>query len=55
MELIKKYKTTIAERKDIENALAVDEERDALLEYIVACDHPEVYEFNENEEVDADE
>ena len=53
MELIKKYKTTIAERKDIENALAVDEERDALLEYIVACDHPEVYEFNE--EVDADE
>lgn len=53
MALVKKYKTTIAERKDIENALAVDEERDALLEYITACDHPEVYEFNE--EVDADE
>lgn len=53
MALIKKYKTTIAERKDIENALAVDEERDALLEYVIACDHPEAYEFNE--EIDADE
>ena len=47
MALIKKYKTTIAERKDIENARAVDEKRDALIEYIMACDHPEVYESEE--------
>lgn len=47
MSIITKFKTTIAERKDIENALAVNEKRDAILEYIIACDHPEVYEDEE--------
>jgi hypothetical protein len=47
--VITKYKTTIGERKDIENFLAVDEKRDAILEYIVACDHPEVLDGEEGE------
>lgn len=47
--IIKKYKSTIGERKDIENFLAEDEKRDAILEYIVACDHPEVYVEDEEE------
>ena len=37
----------LSERKDIENVLAIDEKRDAILEYIVACDHPEVWEGEE--------
>lgn len=49
MSVITKYRATIGERKDIENFLAVDEKRDAILEYIVACDHPEVYEGEEDE------
>jgi len=45
--IITKFKSSIGERKDIENVLAVDEKRDAILEYIVACDHPEVWEGEE--------
>ena len=45
--IITKYKTTIAERKDIENALVGDERQNAILEYIAACDHPEVFEGEE--------
>lgn len=45
--IITKYKTTISERKDIENALAGDERQNAILEYIAACDHPEVFEGEE--------
>lgn len=47
--IITKFKSSIGERKDIENVLAIDEKRDAILEYIVACDHPEVYEGEEDE------
>lgn len=47
--IITKFKSSIGERKDIENVLAVDEKRDAILEYIVACDHPEVWEGEEEE------
>lgn len=45
--MITKYKTSIAERKDIENALAENEKRDAIIDYIVACDYPEVFEDQE--------
>lgn len=45
--IITKYRATIAERKDIENALATNDKRDAILDYIVACDYPEVFEDEE--------
>lgn len=45
--IITKYKMTPAERKDIENALAVNDKRDAILDYIIACDYPEVFEDTE--------
>jgi hypothetical protein len=45
--IITKYKTSISERKDIENALAENDKRNAILDYIVACDYPEVFEDNE--------
>ncbi len=41
--IITKFKTTIAERKDIENVLIEDAKRSAILEYIAACDHPEIF------------
>lgn len=50
MSIITKHKTEIGERKDIENALASQEKRDAILEYIAICDHPEVFE-EESEEL----
>lgn len=46
--IITKHKADIGELKDIENALASQEKRDAILEYIAACDHPEI--FDEEEE-----
>lgn len=42
MEIIK-YKSTIAERKDIENAIASGEKQQAILDYICICDHPEIF------------
>lgn len=45
--IITRYRATIAERKDIENALAGDEKQAAILEYIAACDHPEIFEGEE--------
>ena len=45
--LITRYKTTVAERKDIENVLIEDAKKSAILEYIAACDHPEVFEEEE--------
>lgn len=47
--IITRHRASIAERKDIENTLAGNAKRDAILEYIAACDHPEVFE--EEEEV----
>lgn len=47
---ITKYKSTVGERKDIENAIATNEKQTAILEYIAACDHPEI--FDEEEEID---
>lgn len=48
-DLIVKYKTSIAERKDIENTLAGNAKRDAIVEYIAACDYPEVFEEEQEE------
>lgn len=45
--IIKKFKTDIGERKDIENALAENDKLVATVEYIAACDHPEVFEEEE--------
>ena len=42
--IIKKHKTDIGELKDIENAIASQKKRDAMLDYIAACDYPEVFE-----------
>ena len=47
--LITKYKTSIGERKDIENALVTNDKRDAIIDYIVACDYPEVFETEEED------
>lgn len=47
--IITKHKTDIGELKDIENVLADDSKRAAILEYIAACDYPEVFEEEENE------
>lgn len=51
--IITKYKSTPAERKDIENVLAGDARQAAILEYMAACDHPEI--FDEDEEGAGDE
>lgn len=45
--IITKYKTGIGERKDIENTLNEDARRNAILDYIAACDYPEVFEDDE--------
>lgn len=42
--IITKHRTDIGELKDIENAIGRQEKRDAMLDYIVACDYPEVFE-----------
>lgn len=46
---ITKFKSTIGERKDIENAIAGDEKLEATVDYIAACDYPEVFEEEEEE------
>ena len=45
--IITKKKMSIGEAKDLENALAQQARRDAILEYIAACDHPEIFEEEE--------
>lgn len=42
--IITKFKSTIAERKDIENALAESDNVKAFMDYIAVCDHPELLE-----------
>lgn len=48
--IITRHKADIGELKDIENAIASDEKRNAILEYIAACDHPEIFEEEEDYE-----
>ena len=50
--IITKHKYDIGELKDIENSIARNEKREAMLDYIIACDYPEVLE---DEEVMEDE
>lgn len=45
--IITKHIANIGELKDIENAIASDEKRQAMLDYIVACDYPEALEDEE--------
>lgn len=40
--IITRHKNSIGERKDIENALATREKKDAVLDYIIACDYLEI-------------
>ena len=47
MSIITKHGVDIGERKDIENTLVGNEKRDAILDYIVACDYPEALEDEE--------
>ena len=47
--IITRHAVDIGERKDIENALAEQDKRDAILDYIAACDHPEIFEEDEEE------
>lgn len=49
--IITKHKMDIGEHKDIENVLAETARKDAILEYIAACDHPEIFE-GEEEQID---
>lgn len=48
--IITKYALDVQERKDIENAMAGDEKSKAVLDYIVACDYPEVFKEEETDE-----
>ncbi len=50
---ITKRKLPIGLEKDIENTAANAEKNDALLDYIIACDYPEVFE--DDEEVQTNE
>lgn len=50
VSIIKKNKMEIGEKKDLENALAEDSKRTAILEYIAACDHPEIFAEEEDYE-----
>lgn len=49
--IITKFRSTIAERKDMENALAEAEDNKAFRDYIAVCDHPELLEDEPTEEV----
>ena len=49
MGIITKHRADIGELKDIENAIAGDAKQTAILEYIAACDYPEVFEDEEGE------
>ena len=49
--IITKFKSTIGERKDIENALAEAEDNKAFKDYIAVCDHPELLDDEPVEEV----
>lgn len=44
VSIITKFKSTPAERKDTENAIAMTEKHNAVIEYIAICDHPEILE-----------
>jgi len=48
--IITKHTLDVQERKDLENAMAGDEKAKAVLEYIAACDYPEVFEEEETDE-----
>lgn len=52
--IITKHKMDIGERKDIEITLIGNAKRDAILDYIAACDYPEVFE-DEEEKTEAGE
>lgn len=45
--IITKHKAEIGELKDIEISIAGNEKREAMLDYIIACDYPEVLEDEE--------
>ena len=47
--VIKKSKMDIGEAKDIENSIANAEKFQAFMDYIAACDHPEIFEDVEME------
>lgn len=48
--IITKHALNVQERKDLENAMAGDEKAKAALDYIAACDYPEVFEEEETDE-----
>lgn len=50
--MIKKRKMSIAEEKDLENALAAAEDFKAFMDYIAVCDHPEILEDDTTMEVE---
>ena len=47
--VIKKSKMDIGEAKDVENSIANAEKFQAFMDYIAACDHPEIFEDVEME------
>ena len=49
---VTKYRSTIGERKDIENTLTGNAKRDAIVDYIAACDYPEVFEGEEGDGIE---
>lgn len=48
--IIKKSKMDIGEAKDVENSIANAERFQAFMDYIAACDHPEIFENVEEED-----
>lgn len=45
--IIEKLNVSPAEAKDLENAIANVEKFQAFMDYIAACDHPEMFEESE--------
>lgn len=46
---IMKSKMEIGQKKDVENAIAQKEKFESFMEYIAICDHPEM--FDDEEEI----
>ena len=47
MGIIRKNKMDLQEKAELENTAAAAERQQAILDYIAACDHPEIFDDGE--------
>ena len=47
MSILRKNKMDLREKAELENAAAAADRNQAILDYIAACDHPEIFEDGE--------